>query len=54
MICYKDMTFCAFLDCSNSTCERRLTLEIQKEAEELWGDNPPIATYMAKPKCFEE
>ena len=57
MKCFADKTFCTFLDCKNTICDRRLTLEVQKAADKWWGkekDSAPICMFMAKPKCFEE
>ncbi len=49
MLCYKDRTFCEFLECRNTDCDRRLTPEIYKKAEEL---GLPICKFIEKPDCF--
>lgn len=36
MICYRDMTFCVSPGCENK-CGRKLTEEIQEEADKWWG-----------------
>lgn len=55
MICYKDMTFCNFLECKNIGCERRLTDKVYHDADVWWGKpNTPIMIFAQKPKCFED
>lgn len=61
MYCFRDMTFCTFLDCGDLNCPRRLTFAVQKDADKWWKEevgeskgNPPICTFMAKPRCFKE
>lgn len=54
MLCYRDMTFCNYLDCANKQCSRRLTDDVIKSASKWWGkDNPPICVFAEKPNCFE-
>lgn len=53
-MCYKDKTFCPFLECKNLQCDRRLTDVIKAAARRWWGkDNPPICIFAARPDCFE-
>lgn len=53
MICYKDMTFCNS-DCTNSSCKRKLTDEIFKEAKDWWGDDgAPVAISDFSKSCEE-
>lgn len=53
-MCYKDKTFCSFLDCKNLQCDRRLTDVVESAARRWWGkDNPPICMFAAEPDCFE-
>jgi len=57
MMCYRDRTYCQFWgDCKNGgECSRALTSEVKQDAIKWWGNNDaPIATYVDKPKCFEE
>lgn len=35
MICYKDSTYCVSKDCSNKSCKKRMTDEIQDKAARL-------------------
>ena len=51
MLCYRDMTFCPFLECAKKDCQRRLTDKVKRNAER--GDWP-IAQLSEKPDCFEE
>jgi hypothetical protein len=52
MICYKDMTFCPFLECGKSVnCARALTEKIKSDAE---GFGLLIAEFLEKPGCFED
>jgi hypothetical protein len=53
MMCYRDMTFCAFhAGClSGDTCPRALTEDIIRQANE-WIENVPVCVYMDKPECF--
>lgn len=61
MICYKDMTFCTFYHgCSRANvCERPLTPDVAKAAEEWWvwasptGQRAPISIFLTKPSCYE-
>ena len=57
MICYKDKTFCTRSDCARfgKDCDRSLTEEVKRRAEEWWGKpGAPICTYGVdvKPDCF--
>jgi len=55
MICYMDRTYCTFgLLCkSSSTCDRVLTEEITKSADEWWGkEGAPICVFAEFPECF--
>ena len=56
MLCFRDMTFCTNHDCKKfSSCDRALTLEIEKKAREWWrGEDAPIAVYIGKPDCYEK
>jgi hypothetical protein len=57
MLCFEDITFCTFYaDCIHQyTCNRPLTSEVQEQAEKWWGKpNPPICTFLDKPKCHKE
>lgn len=55
MLCYKDKTYCGFLECGNKDCHRRLTDEVREMAKSWWGnDSPPIMQFTEKPKCFVE
>ena len=53
---YRDMTFCTFhTSCANGkVCERALTDDVRKGAEEWWGRNgdPPISVFLKKPQCW--
>jgi hypothetical protein len=54
MLCYKDATFCDYLECKNISCERRLTEHVKSLARRWWGnDNPPICIFTEKPGCYE-
>lgn len=56
MICYRDMTFCPFWrDCAKAAdCYRPLTPEVQKAADEWWGeDGAPIVLFASPPSCHE-
>lgn len=57
MICYKDRTFCTKRTCKHwDTCDRALTEEVQRKADEWWNAGPcgaPIATFTGTPKCYE-
>ena len=50
MLCYKDMTFCPFLDCKVESCHRRLTEKIKKDAENF---GLPVARFIDRPDCYE-
>lgn len=59
MMCYMDMTFCKHaVDCAKATnCFRALTPEVQRKADEWWGQGPnkaPIAVFVDKPQCWEQ
>jgi len=44
MICFRDMTFCVSMNCTNK-CGRKLTDEVRAAARRWWGgDGAPIAT----------
>lgn len=49
MLCYKDMTFCEFLECCHIDCGRRLTPDIYKNAERV---GLYICKFVEKPDCF--
>jgi hypothetical protein len=49
MLCYKDRTFCGFLDCCHKDCDRRLTPDIYKDADQC---GLLICKFMEKPDCF--
>lgn len=50
MICYKDMTFCHFGDCTDfDKCKSALTLQVRRKAEQ-YGLH--ICQYANKPSCF--
>ena len=53
MICYKDMTFCAFYwRCEEGDdCPRALTKEVTLKAD---GIGLPICQFMERPECFKE
>lgn len=52
MMCYKDMTFCSYSDCTNfNKCPRRLTESVKKDAVRL---GLPICRFAGQPKCFED
>ena len=58
MICYRDMTFCAFWEeCRGGMeCPRALTFGVRLEAERWWlprVDGAPICVYTHKPECFK-
>ena len=54
MMCYRDMTFCEYKECSKfDSCHRALTDKVQADAEKWWGsEKAPIATFASKPECF--
>lgn len=59
MICYKDMTFCTYLDCTNTKCHRRLTGKVLEDARIWWKDfkiegGPPICQFSEKPECYTQ
>lgn len=56
MMCYRDMTFCRFIECGRSgECPRALTDEVQRAAEKWWGGaDAPIAVFTERPSCFVE
>ena len=59
MICYKDMTFCAFYEyCKNGkACKRALTPEVREAAQRWWGnekEEAPICIYTDQPHCYEK
>jgi len=54
MMCFADKTFCPFLECKNTACNRRLTAEVKAAAKRWFGsDDAPISYYAEKPDCFE-
>lgn len=55
MMCYRDMTFCTFYkECSEgSGCYRALTEEVLEKAKK-WMPDPPICSFVDKPKCFKK
>lgn len=57
MMCFRDMTFCTYWkDCRYSeTCGRKFDKEQEAAAKKWWGgDNPPICTFIGRPRCFVE
>lgn len=50
MLCYKDMTFCSYLECAKKDCHRRLTEEVEKAAKK---SGLLICSWSEKPDCFE-
>jgi len=50
------MTFCTFYkSCKDGeSCERALTPQIKKGAEEWMGRDAPICFFAEKPECWEE
>jgi len=60
MLCYKDETSCAYLECANIKYKRRLTENVKAAANKWWvaggGDKEvtSIAVFFEKPTCFEE
>ena len=53
MMCFADKTFCPFLGCENTACDRRLTDKVKAAAVKWFGsDDPPISLYLDKPECF--
>lgn len=56
-MCFEDRTFCPyFRKCTNGkTCQKALTTDVWQRAKDWWGeDNPPVAVFAEKPKCFVE
>jgi len=66
MICYRDITFCYYLDCKNKECKRRFEGQIEKEYKEFnnkWLEKLesngevledfPICSFAEKPGCYE-
>ena len=51
MICYKGRRFCQFTDCDDKTCDRRLTDEIKKGADET---GLSLDLFIDKPECYRE
>ena len=51
MICYKDKTFCPFIDCKQRDCDRRLTLAAELSAKKL---NLPLSLLAEKPECYRD
>ena len=52
MLCYRDMTFCGFKNCTNfDTCCRALTEKVQFEAEAF---GLPTSRYISPPPCHTE
>ena len=43
------MTFCDFLNCCHTDCNRRITPDIYKNAEKC---GLPICKFIEKPDCF--
>ena len=56
MMCYRDMTFCSFLECTRISCVRRLTDDVKVRAKSWWNgkEGAPIAQYTDKPDCFRK
>lgn len=48
-MCYKDMTFCEFLECCHTDCARRLVPDIYKKAESC---GLPVCKFTERPDCF--
>ena len=54
MIGYCDMTFCAAEDCAKwKICERALTKEVIKGAEEWWGGKGAPISVAKKFECYK-
>lgn len=51
MLCYRDMTFCPFLECSNKECPRRLEYDVRVKAHEA---GLAISQFTHKPECFTQ
>jgi len=51
MICYRDMTFCSFLSCTDKKCTRRLTKKVKDDSIKF---GLPVCQFMDKPDCFKE
>ena len=49
MLCYRDVTFCNYSDCTNLKCTRRLTESVKRAAELL---RLPISQFAEQPECF--
>lgn len=54
MICFKDSTFCPFYKECADPCDRALTDEVKKAAQDWWPDHAYISQYIDKPHCFKE
>ena len=51
MICYLDMTFCAYyLSCAHP-CDRALTPEVERAAKEA---GLPVCEFQGLPMCWDE
>ena len=48
MICYKDKTFCQWGEECTATCDRRLTIEVEKGAQD---SGLPLSLFVAPPVC---
>lgn len=51
MICYRDRTFCPFLECIELDCPVRLTEDVKNSADRI---GLLISQYIDKPDCFKE
>jgi len=51
MLCYRDMTFCPYLECDDKECYRRLTKEVGAAAIKA---GLLISQFAEKPECFME
>jgi hypothetical protein len=50
MLCYRDRTYCRFVDCADfDKCPRRLTESVKQAAELL---RLPISQFAEQPECF--
>jgi hypothetical protein len=53
MICYMDRTYCDS-DCTNTSCSKRLTEEVKRDAVAWWGsEDAPIATSDMTVECHD-
>ncbi len=49
MYCFKNQTFCPFLECANKECDKRFTEQLKYAADSL---DMMICLITKKPKCF--